>query len=460
MTRFDPKELEAWSNGIWLKETEPRSVSSFCFDARRIRTGECFVALSGGERDGHDFVAQAVAGGASALLVEHPQNAPIPQLVVDDSLVAMGMIAANVRANFSHPVIGITGSCGKTSTKEMLRVLLDEARTHATAGNWNNRIGVPMTLFGLDQDAHDFAVIEAGINQPGEMSELGEMIHADLTVVTNIAPAHLELLGSLANVAAEKAQLQLCARDNARVILPASLLQYPAYLACADRAIVVAAEDESVIGDPQRVIRYRLDATAPTHTILYLTDDSGTEHFQVASTSRGICVNAALAIVAARELCITDSLIRDRLARWLPNSDRGGMVTRGRQSFYIDCYNANPSSMTDAIAAYNRAAPTGAGRCYILGAMDELGSDAEVLHQEVGQQLVLGPHDRVLFVGPQALTQAYTVGALEAGCSSDQLQCVSDVEKIKSIVAEFKGSLFLKGSRSYALEQLLPAEFR
>jgi UDP-N-acetylmuramoyl-tripeptide--D-alanyl-D-alanine ligase len=286
------------------------------------------------------------------------------------------------------------------------------------------------------------------------------MIDADLTVVTNIAPAHLELLGSLANVAAEKAQLQLCARDNARVILPASLLQYPAYLACADRAIVVAAEDESVIGDPQRVIRYRLDATAPTHTILYLTDDSGTEHFQVASTSRGICVNAALAIVAARELCITDSLIRDRLARWLPNSDRGGMVTRGRQSFYIDCYNANPSSMTDAIAAYNRAAPTGAGRCYILGAMDELGSDAEVLHQEVGQQLVLGPHDRVLFVGPQALTQAYTVGALEAGCSSDQLQCVSDVEKIKSIVAEFKGSLFLKGSRSYALEQLLPAEFR
>ena len=153
MTRFDPKELKAWSNGIWLEGTEPRSVSGFCFDARRIRAGECFVALSGGERDGHDFVAQAVAGGASALLVEHPQNAPIPQLVVDDSLVAMGMIAANVRAKFTQPVIGITGSCGKTSTKEMLRVILDEARTHATAGNWNNRIGVPMTLFGLDEDA-------------------------------------------------------------------------------------------------------------------------------------------------------------------------------------------------------------------------------------------------------------------------------------------------------------------
>ena len=116
--------------------------------------------------------------------------------------------------------------------------------------------------------------------------------------------------------------------------------------------------------------------------------------------------------------------------------------------------------MIDAIAAYNRAAPAGEGRCYIMGAMDELGSEAEVLHQEVGQQLELGPHDRVLFVGPPALTQAYTVGAVEAGCKSDQLQCVSDVEKIKSIVAEFKGSLFLKGSRSYALEQLLPAEFR
>lgn len=460
MTRFNPQDIAAWAQGDWHENASPDAIAGFCFDARQLKRGECFVALSGGARDGHTFAKQAFEQGAGSLLVEHVQNLPIPQLVVKDSLSAMGMIGAGVRQQFTGPVVGITGSCGKTSTKEMLRVILGESDTHATAGNWNNRIGVPMTLFGLDTEAHDFAVIEAGINQPREMAELGAMIAADLTVVTNIASAHLELLGTLQQVAAEKSELVERSRKGAPVVLPNSVFQYAAFSKFSERALVLATGDEVVSPKARRVIRYRLDVAGAGHSILYLTDGSSCEHFQVASPSEGICVNAALAILAARELGISDAVIRERIAAWVPSQDRGRIAMQGEQTFYIDCYNANPASMCDAIAAFGRAMPANQARCYVLGAMNELGADATALHQDVGRMLDLRPEDRVLFVGPNSLIQGYYDGAIDAGCAADRLDLVADVEKIKSIVAEFSGALFLKGSRSYALEQLLPEALR
>lgn len=458
MRSFDPQDLAVWSSGVWQQNELLEGISGFCFDARQLKPGECFVALSGGARDGHEFTAQAAELGAGALLVEHSQSVSLPQLVVDDSLMAMGAIGAGVRQRFEKSVVGITGSCGKTSTKEMLRVLLGESRTHATAGNWNNRIGVPMTLFGLDNDQHDFAVIEAGINQPGEMVELGTMIEADLSIVTNIASAHLELLGSLEQVATEKAELMLRSRSHAPVVLPNSVFQHAPFATCADRALVLAAEGEEVSPQPLCVIRYRLDVAGDGHSTLHLSEGSTVERFQIASPSEGICANAALAIIAARELGISDADIRERLAAWVPSSNRGRIAIQGEQTFYIDCYNANPASMEDAIGAFCRAVPSEQARCYVLGAMNELGADSVALHRAVGQQLRLRPEDRALFVGPDALTQAYTEGAMEAGADLAQLQCSTDVEKMKSVVADFSGALFLKGSRSYALEKLLPVE--
>jgi UDP-N-acetylmuramoyl-tripeptide--D-alanyl-D-alanine ligase len=374
--------------------------------------------------------------------------------------VAMGAIGAGVRQRFDGPVIGITGSCGKTSTKEMLRVLLGESRTHATAGNWNNRIGVPMTLFGLDSDQYDFAVIEAGINQPGEMAELGTMIEPDLSVVTNIAAAHLELLGSLERVAAEKARLALRSRADAPVVLPHSAFQYAAFAAFAERALVLAAEGEQVSSRASRVIRYRLNIAGTGHSSLHLSEGTSVARFQIASPSEGICTNAALAIIAARELGISDAVIGERIAAWLPSSNRGRIATQGAQTFYIDCYNANPASMRDALAAFSRSTSAEQARCYVLGAMNELGAASVALHREVGRQLRLRSEDRVLFVGADTLTQAYTDGAIEVGAEQAQLNCCTDVEKMKSVVADFAGALFLKGSRSCALEKLLPLKLR
>lgn len=444
---FNPEQLAQYTGGSWSTSTPP-AIDGFCFDARQIQSGQCFVALSGGARDGHEFIKQAAQGGAVAAIVERLLPISLPQLQVTDSLVALGAIGAAVRSQFKQPVIGVTGSCGKTSTKEMLRVLLGESRTHATAGNWNNRIGVPMTLFGLDSITHDFAVIEAGINQPDEMGQLGQMIQADLNVLTNIGPAHLELLGSLENVAAEKSLLAQHAVSDSPIVLPADALRFPAYARLAERAIVlVGAEEAAPELSVREVVRYHLDGVAGGRHELCL----GGQSYLIASPSRGIASNAALAIVAAQRLGVDAADIRERIQAWRPSGSRGRIEAFGAQTFYIDCYNANPASMQDALQAFVRSAPQGVARLYILGAMNELGDFAVEQHQAIGRQLKVRPQDRAIFIGPAALTQAYA-----AGVASDQCVCVENFEKVKSTVAQFEGAIFLKGSRSYQLEKLLP----
>ncbi|NBB80523.1 MAG: UDP-N-acetylmuramoyl-tripeptide--D-alanyl-D-alanine ligase [Verrucomicrobia bacterium] len=460
MPNFDPEKLAEWTGGSWVAGKPPR-IAGFCFDARKIQAGECFVALSGGARDGHEFLEQAAQGGAVAALVEKARPIALPQLQVPDSLAALGTIAAARRTRFAHPVVAVTGSCGKTSTKEMLRCLLGEDTTHATAGNWNNRIGVPMTLFGLDAARQKFAVIEAGINQPGEMAQLGQMIHADLNVLTNIGYAHLELLGSLENIANEKSRLAACAKADSPIILPAEALQYAAYAALSERVIALHEEGRPLPGLPVReLLTYQIKSdepekndSGPNHPEQRLILDSRT--YRIASSSRGIAVNAALAIAAARQLGIAEADIKARIEAWRPSGQRGEIRRVGEQLFYVDCYNANPSSMADALGAFERITSQTVARYYILGAMNELGPHAEEQHTFIGQRLSLRPKDRVAFVGPEALIRDYAKGAQAAGAAPEQIQCTETAETLKSTVAQFKGAIFLKGSRSYQLEKLL-----
>lgn len=457
MITFDPQQIADWTDGLWLNALEGQ-ISGFCFDARQIQPGQCFVALSGGARDGHDFIEQAAQSGAVAALVETPKDLGIPQLQVADTLLAMEKIAKAVRAQFRKPVVGVSGSCGKTSTKEMLRGLLGGDRCHATAGNWNNRIGVPMTLFGLSSAQHDFAVIEAGINQPKEMRHLGRMIQADLTIITNVGPAHLELLGSLENIALEKCQLAQEAKSDSAVILPVSVLEYSAFAGIADRVIALVSDDEQSPGlDVRETVHYHVEPSSCGRSqTLKLSGVS----YNIASASRGIAVNAALAITAASRLGISSKAIQPQIEAWRPSEDRGRIEAVGEQTFYIDCYNANPASMKDAMSAFVQTTPQDVARLYILGAMNELGEFAEAEHEKSGQQLRLRTEDRACFVGPASLTAAYSRGAIASGASEEQLVCAENFEIIKSIVADFKGAIFLKGSRSYQLEKLVPENLK
>lgn len=460
MPIFRASALAEWTGGHWHRDQLPDTVVGFAFDARKLVAGDCFVALSGGARDGHDFCAQAEASGASALLVESVQAIELPQLVVSDSLDAMAQIAKAVRAEFGGPVVGVTGSCGKTSTKEMLRWILGVSKTHATAGNWNNRIGVPMTLYGLASEKQDFAVIEAGINQPGEMVELGAMIQADLCVVTMIGAAHLELLGSLDAVAFEKSALMAAAKPNAPLVTTNKVLNYAAFAPYAERAVVLVPKSLDWSGSVAKVVNYELTDLGSGMTELRLAFGQGIERFQIRSASEGICVNAALAITAGLQLGVGVAEVKAGIEAWEPSGNRGKILTTAAQTLYVDCYNANPSSMADALNAFVTHMDASLPRCYVLGAMNELGDAAAELHRETARQLKVREQDAVCLIGPKFLTEAYTEGALAAGVSSDQVHTAENCETLKSLIADFSGAIFLKGSRSYGLESFVPETLR
>jgi len=453
--RFDPQTLAAWTKGHWT--VEPGSgANGFAFDARRIRPGQIFFALTAGARDGHDFVEQAKQGGAIGAVVERALAVDLPQLLVANTLEAMGAIGKAHRRRFSNPVIGITGSSGKTSTKEMLLRILGPRRTHGTAGNWNNLIGVPMTLFGLDPREHDYAVVEAGINQRGEMAKLGDMISPNLSILTQIGPAHLEELGSLEGVAREKAELARAAAADAPVVLPAEALGYAPFAAMAVRVVAVAGPGETPARSPAELIRMTARAAEPGWTLLTLDGECLGGEFRLRSRSSGMVSNAALAAVAAAKLGVDAAQIRLGLEAWRPEGSRGGIVQAGERTFYVDCYNANPASMRDAFAAFTASMPESAARCYVLGAMNELGADSAGWHRQVTARLSPRPGDMACFVGPPALTEAYAAGAREAGWTADALASSETADAFESLIAAFKGAVFLKGSRSYALERLVP----
>ncbi|MGC6454915.1 MAG: UDP-N-acetylmuramoyl-tripeptide--D-alanyl-D-alanine ligase [Coraliomargaritaceae bacterium] len=448
MAIFDPTELAEWTGGTWLGSGQPDKVCGFSFDSRKIQPGECFIALTTGQRDGHEYVAQAMRDGATAALVQRPLEVAIPQLIVADTLLAMESIASAVRSRFLGSVIGVTGSCGKTSTKEMLLHLLGPKETHATTGNWNNRIGVPMTLFGLHQSEKSTAVVEAGINQPGEMSHLARMIEANLVLVTHIGPSHLEKLGTLDGVAAEKSILMQFARESAQLVLTASAYAHEAFASFADRTTVLAETGEVVRGRPNRIVRYDTEGGA-----IRIKELFGEMRFKVMTHSSGIRRNAALSLVAASLFGASAEVLQKRLLQWSPSENRGRLVERGEQLCYLDCYNANPASMADALAAFSEAVPQDVARCYVLGVMNELGSEVKRLHTESVQALSLRAEDLVCLVGPAELRAAYRAG-LQA--SEEQVLEADSAESFQSVVASFSGALFFKGSRSLALEQLIP----
>ena len=254
MPLFSSADLATWSAGRW-SVAPGHAVTGFGTDTRALRQGDIFVAVRTERRDGHDFLGAARAQGAAAALVAHPVADDLPQLVVDDPLVALRRLAAQWRTRFSGRVIGVTGSVGKTSTKELLAALLGPA-AFVTEANLNNLIGVPLMLLRVEPERHQFAVIEAGMSVPGELAISAGVIRPDLAIVTAVSSVHLEGVGSLAAVAREKATLIAALAEGGRAILPATLLAWPEFAAQATRCIAVQFEgDAAPAAKPLKVVR-------------------------------------------------------------------------------------------------------------------------------------------------------------------------------------------------------------
>ncbi len=455
MPRFDPLQLADWTCGQWTA-VPSCALQGFAIDSRRVKPGEVFVALRTDLRDGHDFLAGAAEAGAAAALVKVPNPAiHLPQLVVKDTLAAFQTIAREHRRGFRGPVTGISGSAGKTSTKDLLARLLGE-RALATEGNLNNHLGVPLTLTRLDEEQHGFAIIEAGISGPGDMAPLARMIEPDVAVITMVDHAHTRDLGDIDGVAREKAQLPAAVRRDGVAVLPADVARREQFRHLPVRRLTVERADvirpEAVVDD--RVfytVTERDEETAVT--IARAGAGSSPETYTFRRASAGMTQNAVLAICVARWLGVEAQQIRQRLVGWGPAPLRGEVRREQGRLFYIDCYNANPASMADALTAFGELTSAEDARLFLLGGMEELGAECAQKHEELGRSLRLNAGDRVLVIGTGSAE--VRTGAIAAGADAAQVEILADLEGVADRVAQWAGPVFVKGSRRYRLETVM-----
>ncbi len=416
--------------------SDGRPLAGITTDTRTIRPGECFVALKGDTFDAHEFLGEAVAAGAAALVVNDARRAAslgVPVFEVPDTLIALGALGRYRRLAWGRPVIAVGGSNGKTSTKELLKAVLGSRLTvHATTGNLNNRIGVPLTLLALD-DAADVAVIEAGTNEPGEIAILREIIHPDLAVVTTVQEEHLEGLGDLAGVMAEEISLT----DQVPV------------------AVVPGGEPAVVDEATRRAGRTIAPVLPPSHGL----HEDGRGWIEIDGTRLEVPLrgthnlrNAALAIAVGREFGLSTGDMAAGLAQMPAPPMRSAVSALGKALLLNDAYNANPGSARAALALLGDIGGT-RQRVAVLGTMRELGAHAPRAHREIAEAALAAGHDLVCGIGEFA-------PALEALAPGDaRVITAADVDdlwpKLQPRLAA-DAAILLKASRGVKLERLVP----
>jgi UDP-N-acetylmuramoyl-tripeptide--D-alanyl-D-alanine ligase len=383
-------------------------------DTRTIQPGDLFVALKD-QRDGHDFVAAALARGAAAAMVTHRPDgvaADAPLLIVDDVLHALSRLGQSARARTTAKVAGITGSVGKTSTKEMLRAILSgQGRTHASAASYNNHWGVPLTLARMPADTQ-FAVIEIGMNHPGEIAPLAQMARLDVAMITTVAAAHLEAFPSVEAIAEEKAAIMDGLLPGGIAVLNADLATTPILLA---KAKAVGANP--ILFGHAAAADYRLTDTriADDATIVQATSHGRPVLFKVLTPGRHFAANALGALAVAEAMGADPTIATCDLGLWQPPAGRGqrervllDRVDETHFDLIDDAFNANPASMAAALDVLIAAKPQdgigslGAGRrIAVLGDMLELGPTEAALHEAIARHPGLAAVTAIHCIGPR-----------------------------------------------------------
>ncbi len=424
---------------------EDRAFSGISTDTRTLRAGELFFALQGPNFDGADYLQKAADNGAAAAVVARRPVGDIPQIEVDDTRLALGRFAAAWRRQFDLTVIAITGSNGKTSTKELISACLAQrAPTLATQGNLNNEIGVPLMLARITGE-HRFAVLELGANHAGEIAYLTSLARPDVVVITNAAEAHLEGFGSVQGVSRAKGEiLQNEARPEVAILnADDTYFDYWASLVQDSRVISFG------LGAPADVYATEIE-TGVEHSRFQLHVPR--KHFAVRLPMPGIhnVRNACAAAAVAYALGLDSMQIKSALEDVSPIGGRLQPL-RGINgcTLFDDSYNANPLSV---VAAAEFLAQLPGQNWLVLGDMKELGADEVVLHREVGEKARASGIDRLFAFGD--LSRNVVEGFGEHG---------SWYASIDALVEELTGSLedstnvLVKGSRSMQMERVVDA---
>ena len=387
-----------------IKDKDSLCVST---DTRNLPAGCVFFALHGERFDGNQFAQQALESGASLAVIDNPEYAlPEGTLLVPNTLLALQELARAWRRELGLPIIAITGTNGKTTTKELLATVLStKYNLHYTQGNLNNQIGVPLTLLQITR-AHEMAIVEMGASHPGDIKELVDIAEPNYGLITNVGRAHLEGFGSFEGVQQTKKELYDYLREHQGFIFRNTDNPYLAQMA----------------GD-LKTVAYTT-GTMPSGTNLV-------GEYNAENVSAAICVGEYFGI--SREQAL------EAIRQYVPTNNRSQAMQTANNHLIVDAYNANPTSMQAAINAFK-------GDTYILGAMRELGEYSHLEHQNIVNMLAERKADTVFLVGEEYLQTTSPYPVYE---NVDQLHIYLENNPLKG------KNILLKGSRSTRMEKLL-----
>ena len=451
-----------WTQGQHIDGSEQTVFNGVSIDTRTVRSGELFIAVRGENHDAHSFLGQAVASGASGLMVErgavNTAELPIglPVLSVENTTTGLGDLARGHRNSFTGTVIAITGSNGKTTTKEMCHAIMAvKAPCLKTMGNLNNEFGLPLTLLSRKTE-EAAAVVELGMNHRGEISYLTEIARPDIGMVTNVGTAHIGFLGSQENIALEKTDLIAGLESSGIAVLNAD---DPLIENHASRA-------------PGRIIRFGLSKNADVRADHLRFDGAGRFHFdlltpsgdrsvQITGLADTTVINALAASAAALAAGSDLDQIEEGLSRFQPVPGRMVPLNLVSGACVIDdTYNANPQSIHAALE--NLVRLKGDGRAFaILGDMGELGEEADRAHESIGRVAAELGVDRLITLGSNAAR--VNAAAQEAGLPTEHCWVGLDPEQIAESVGRNLQSqdwILVKGSRAMRMERVVEALIR
>lgn len=419
-------------------------------DSREIQRGDVFWALPGDHFDGHQFAGEAVQAGASLVVCESSFAAEIPgqKLVVDDTLKSFGRLAQWIRKRHEALVIGVTGSVGKTTTKDLIALALGQQfQGLKSPGNFNNEIGLPKTLLELT-DEQEFAVLEMGAAKLGDIRDLCEIARPEIGVITNIGQAHAATFGGVANIARGKGELLESLPEMGFAVLPGDdpVTRSLAARACC-RTLFVGVQPENDV----RATQVSVHAGR-------LTFQVDQQHFEIALPSSALLTNALLAIAVAQEIGIPLDLIAEGLQEFQPTAGRGAELLIGPWRVIDDTYNASPASVMAAIEHLSGRplSHPGSRRYVFLGDMCELGDLAVNEHRRLGAELAQWPIHGVLAYGQWAKDIA--AAAVSAGLRPGQIAAGESLEVLLTVLdcwLEPGDLLLVKGSRVMQTERVI-----
>lgn len=406
----------------------PAAVTGVSIDTRTLEAGDLFFAITGDNSDGHDYVGRAFAAGAAACVVNEGHADALagtgPLLVVDDVLASMEALGRAARARTEARVIAVTGSVGKTSTKEALRVALTPAGSvHASAASYNNHWGVPLTLARMARDTR-FCVAEIGMNHAGEITPLTAMVRPHVAIVTMVAPVHLEFFPSVEAIADAKAEIFSGLELGGVAILNRDSPYFEQLDAAARRS---PAGLVSTFGSHEHAdARLLAIEAAPTHSQVRACIVGREIEFRLGAPGRHLAENAMAVLLAAHAVGADLEVAAAALAFFQAGKGRGEratvVTTDGPFTLIDESYNANPASMRAAIGLAGTVPPaTGSARVAVLGDMLELGGTSPDLHAALAEDLAAAGFDRVFAAGPmmRALAEALEARSIAAEWRTD-----------------------------------------